>query len=100
MKLEDFQLETARIVNENTKTLINSFDATNATDESKGGLYLHFTETEMSYSYISETHNKVLFDKLPDFMIDKIKNNSTDKIYVVCGGIKDYFAAYWLDKKI
>lgn len=95
MTPQNFATETGRIINENHNELVSLY--LNKGKEDTGALLLMFSNKEMNYCYISETQNKILFDKLEPFMKDKIRNNP-DKIYVICLNGEGIVACHFFNK--
>jgi hypothetical protein len=97
MTAEQFGTETSMIINENHKALVDCY-VQNGKEDS-GALLLQLFNDELKYYYISETKNKVLYDKLEPFMLERIKANP-EKIYIACFGENSLVACHFLSNDI
>jgi hypothetical protein len=93
MNEKQFAKETARIIKENRKELVDCYKL-NAKDD-YGALLLQFTENEMNYFYVSKDYNEAMYASLKPFMIEKI-NKNPEKIYVICVGPKSLVACHFM----
>lgn len=93
MTVEQFATETSRLINENNKALVDCYIQSGKEDS--GALILQISNDELKYYYISETKNKVLYDNLEPFMLEKIKANP-EKIYVISYGENKLVACHFL----
>jgi hypothetical protein len=93
MNEKQFAKETARIIKENQKALVDCYKLYAKDDY--GALLLQFTENEMNYFYVSKDYNEAMYDTLKPFMIEKI-NKNPEKIYVVCVGPKALVTSHFM----